>query len=80
MAVKSEKLLVLKTKDEMLGILANWQVLHENLTRLDEETLKKLIQLEIQTKKRSQIVSRIHTRYTKVRSSRELTEYLSKLM
>lgn len=62
-----------------LPVLSNWLSLAPKLQTKefsDEELLLKLIKLEIQTKKRVQIIYRLKTKYNTLRNKREMNEIL----
>lgn len=67
------------TKEQMKSALVSWGVLGSMLQSFSEDEIKKLIQLEVSGAGRKHMLKRLHARYWKLRSKRELTELLSKL-
>lgn len=62
-------------------ILKSWHTLNESLGEMREDQVKEMLELELRTKCREDIVERLHQRYTKLRTARErleLTNYLEK--
>lgn len=62
-------------------ILKSWKSLNEFLTEMREDQVKEMLEVELKTKCREDIVERLHQRYTKLRTARErleLTNYLEK--
>lgn len=58
--------------------LVSWKTLNEVVMELDETELKKLLQTERANKRRSNMITRIHKRLTKLRSQRELKEMVER--
>ena len=62
-------------------ILKSWKSLNEFLTEMREDQVKEMLEMELKTKCREDIVERLHQRYTKLRTARErleLTNHLEK--
>lgn len=55
----------------------NWRTLNENINSFSEEELKEMIYAELQDRKRSSILERLHQRFTVVRANRERLEILA---
>lgn len=55
----------------------NWRTLNENINSFSEEELKEMIYGELQDRKRSSILERLHQRFTVVRANRERLEILA---
>ena len=55
----------------------NWRSLNENISSFNEDELKKMIYDELQGRKRSSILERLHQRFTVVRANRERMEILA---
>ena len=62
------------------SVLKSWKTLNEFIGELREDQIKELIFWEIENKKRPDIVTRLHQRYTKLASDREREELLAKLI
>lgn len=58
-------------------VLENWRNVIEALPHMNEDELQEALEEEVETKKRADVIRRLHARYTKVRQERELQEYLS---
>jgi hypothetical protein len=55
----------------------NWRSLNENINSFGEDELKQMIYDELQDRKRSSILERLHQRFTVVRANRERMEILA---
>jgi hypothetical protein len=55
----------------------NWRNLNENINSFSEDELKQMIYDELQGRKRSSILERLHQRFTVVRANRERMEILA---
>jgi hypothetical protein len=55
----------------------NWRNLNENINNFSEDELKQMIYDELQDRKRSSILERLHQRFTIVRANRERLEILA---
>jgi len=55
----------------------NWRNLNENINNFSEDELKQMIYDELQDRKRSSILERLHQRFTVVRANRERLEILA---
>lgn len=58
-------------------VLANWRELLEALPHMDESELKAALDKEVGGERRGDFIKRLHRRYNKLRSERELEEYLT---
>lgn len=58
-------------------VLANWRELMEALPHMNEKELKAALEEEVSGERRKDFMMRIHRRYNKLRSERELEEYLT---
>ena len=59
-------------------ILTSWEKLHDNLAKLDEAQLDKLLNYERKNKSRINYLTRIHARLTKIRAKREREELVNR--
>jgi hypothetical protein len=55
----------------------NWRNLNENINSFSEDELKQMIYDELQDRKRSSILERLHQRFTILRANRERLEILA---
>ena len=60
-------------------ILKSWHTLNEVLNELREDQVKSLLEYEMEYKCRSDIVWRLHQRFSKLRAVRERKELMCKL-
>jgi len=67
---------VSKREKSIDEILATWIDLNEALTELGEDECAKLLEREKTTKRRKQILLRIHSRINKLRAARERLELI----
>lgn len=58
----------------LIPMLASWKVLNQGLRNLREDQVKDLLDYEMMTTKRKDILVRLHQRYWKLRGQRELSE------
>jgi len=66
-----------KISDRQLkDMLVNWVDLNKDLRNLKENDLQRLLRFERDGKNRHTLIRRIYTRYSKMRSKRELDEIL----
>ncbi len=64
------------TDEMMIQILANWNKLNHDLTKLREDQLKVLINYEASTRRSELFLKRLHQRYNKLRGAREFQEIM----
>lgn len=57
----------------------NWHWMNEDLHKLSETEVQRLLYLECDGKKRPHIVTRLHARYSRLRADRERSELLEGL-
>lgn len=62
---------------KQIDYLENWVVLNKHVQKLDEDTLRKLIDKEKKGHNRPQFLVRLHGRYNRLRAQREKKEILS---
>lgn len=55
-------------------VLKNWRTLNETLTTLREDQVKELLDYEMANRKRKDMITRLHQRYTMLRAARERKE------
>lgn len=58
-------------------VLENWNELIKALPQMNEPELKRALAVEVGNDRRKDFILRLHRRYTKLRQSRELKEYLA---
>lgn len=58
-------------------VLENWREMLEALPHMDEKELKAALDAEVTGERRKDFITRLHRRYNKLRSERELEEYLT---
>ena len=64
--------------DEMtMQMLSSWKTLNKDLLNLREDQLKMLINFEVSTKKRPDMIARMHARYSKMQAARVRAELLA---
>lgn len=54
----------------------NWRALNKHLSGMDEDAVKAMLDEEMATRKRVNIVERLHQRYNSLRGTRERLELL----
>jgi hypothetical protein len=64
----------------MDALLNDYGILNRELSNLREDQLFKLIEREIETRKRKSFVERIHQRYAKLKTARERAEIMERLV
>jgi hypothetical protein len=57
-------------------VLENWKEMMEALPYMNEDELLACLKRELKGERRKDFIVRLHRRYTKLRSERELEEYL----
>ncbi|WP_022681046.1 hypothetical protein [Sandarakinorhabdus limnophila] len=57
----------------------DWRSLAAALTSMPEDEVKRLLDVEMATRRRVGIVRRLHQRYTMLRSARERAELMARL-
>lgn len=55
-------------------VLKNWRTLNETLATLREDQVKELLDYEMANRKRKDMITRLHQRYTMLRAARERKE------
>lgn len=63
-------------EDSMLNILRNWKTLGATVGTLTEEQSLDLLNYELLTKRRKNVVERLHMRYSGLKVKREREELL----
>jgi hypothetical protein len=58
-------------------VLANWRGMLEALPHMNEKELRAALDKEVGGERRGDFIKRLHRRYNKLRSERELEEYLT---
>jgi len=58
-------------------VLENWRELLEALPHMDEDELKAALDAEVSGARRKDFIVRLHRKYNKLRSERELEEMLT---
>ncbi len=64
------------TDEMMIQMLANWNKLNHDLTKLREDQLKVLINYEASTRRSELFLKRLQQRYNKLRGAREFQEIM----
>lgn len=59
--------------------LASWEALNAAIMQMDEQQARALLKKELNGRRRSQFLKRIHSRINKVRADRERAELEEKL-
>lgn len=67
----------MKGKYTPAAVLENWRALLEALPNMNEEELKSALNEEVSGERRKDFITRLHRRYNKLRSERELEEMLT---
>lgn len=57
----------------------NWRDLNQQLSKMTEQDIKRLLDAELDGDRRSTVVVRLHQRYTALRATRERAELLAQL-
>ena len=57
----------------------NWRDLNQQLSKMAEQDIKRLLDAELDGDRRSTVVVRLHQRFTALRATRERAELLAKL-
>lgn len=65
----------MRTKKELLDILANWRTVVAGINTLSEEEAKWCLEHEVAGARRSNVVERLYGRFKRLRSDRELKVY-----
>jgi hypothetical protein len=60
--------------EDMNKALDSWRTLNKMIGNLDENQLRSLINFEVSTYKRQDILTRLHQRFNKLRAARERVE------
>ena len=63
--------------EDMNKALDSWRTLNKMIGNLDENQLRSLINFEVSTYKRQDILTRLHQRFNKLRAARERVEIVS---
>lgn len=58
-------------------VLANWRELMEALPHMNEDELELALKKELDGERRADFIRRLHRKFNKLRSERELEEYLT---
>ena len=64
-------------RDQMEDMTSNWLKLHRQLQSQNEDTLRKLILCELQTRRRPFIIGRLKLKFNKLRNHREDQEMMT---
>lgn len=67
------------TKDQLDSVLGSWQTINKALSTMSETDCKNALNRELVGNRRKDVATRIHQRYTVLRSQRERTELLAAL-
>ncbi len=62
------------------AMLDDFNFMNHELSKLREDQLLKLMDREIDTRKRKSFVERIHQRYSKLKTARERAEIMARLI
>lgn len=66
--------------DRLLKMCSNWVELSDHISEItDERVILKMLRVEIETKKRATILSRLHGKYNRLRKDREMKEIWQEL-
>lgn len=69
----------MRPKKELRAILANWRALVDGITSLTEEEALWCLNEELATKRRKNMVARLHGRFNRLRGERELQGHILSL-
>jgi len=64
------------TDKQLKEYLSNWGTINQVLVKLPEKAVAHMIKVEKKSKNRVHILQRLHQRFTRLRSDRELRELL----